>query len=639
MKGYKMNKILVSSFAFAISASLLSKPIQAAEDQNNNISTDTKDDFAGTDDMGRSNFVPSISDLYSIDGKENFDTNIENNNTIKNELSADKLNSGEKEKSVDDDVFNNEGTDTPVQPDEDTSGSNEDANTGGPSTPDEPNEDDNTGEPSTPDQPNEDESTPSEPDNPSDGDTSDSSEGDNSGANEGTDEPSDGDTSDSSEDTNTGESSTPDQPSEDESTPSEPDNPSNDDTSDSNDGDNSGTNDGTDEPTTPDRPDEGGGTPPKPDKPSNGDNTDTNEGTDEPTTPDRPNEGGGTPPKPDKPSNGDNTDTNEGTDEPTNPGRPNGGGGTPPKPDKPSNGDNTDTNEGTDEPTNPGRPNEGGGTPPKPDKPSIGDTSGSNGGTGVPTNPDRPNLTPPQSHYPNKPSNGNHRSVNDDAYQPTQPVKPSNPTRPNLKRPSENTQQNKYQNEINYGDLSVKQDTSQTSSSTNSDRQILNRFNQMSTGSFKYNPFVVNQVKQLNNGEQKISNRDILSILRPQRFDDNAFLNELQKGTNYFKFQYFNPLKSQDYYQNLDNQVLALITGEIGSMPDLKNPKTESASGKYEYHSSSDEEMTETADKNSKNTIDIKFERTLFALITAIFIIFIGVVVGYFVHRKNKNNE
>ncbi len=243
---------------------------------------------------------------------------------------------------------------------------------------------------------------------------------------------------------------------------------------------------------------------------------------------------------------------------------------------------------------------------------------------------------PPRTYYPN---NGNHKSGNDDTYQPTQPVKPSNPTRPSLKRPNENEQPNKYQNDINYGDLSVRQDSNQTSTHTNSDRQILNRFNQMSTGSFKYNPFVVNQVKQLNNGEQKISNRDILSILRPQRFDDNAFLNELQKGTNYFKFQYFNPLKSQDYYQNLDNQVLALITGEIGSMPDLKNPKTESASGKYEYHSSSDEEMTETADKNSKNTIDIKFERILFALITAIFIIFIGVVVGYFVHRKNKNNE
>ena len=32
---------------------------------------------------------------------------------------------------------------------------------------------------------------------------------------------------------------------------------------------------------------------------------------------------------------------------------------------------------------------------------------------------------------------------------------------------------------------------------------------------------------------------------------------------NYFRFQYFNPLKSERYYRNLDEQVLALITGEI----------------------------------------------------------------------------
>ena len=530
MKGYKMNKILVSSFAFAISASLLSKPIQAAEYQNSKISTDAKDNFARTDNIGHSNFAPSISDLYNINGKEDFDTNVENDNTINSELSADKLNSGEKEESVNDD--------TPSEPDEPSDGDTSNSS-----------EDDNTGGQSTPDQPKEDESKPSEPD-----------------------EPSDGGTSDSSEDDNTGETSTSDQPKEEESKPSEPDESGDEDTSDSNDGDNS--------------------------------------------------------------------DTNEGTDKPTNPDSPNEGGGTPPKPDKPSGGDNSDTNEGTDKPTNPDSPNEGEGTPPKPNKPSEGSSPGSNGGTGATTNPERPNLTPPpQTHYPNKSSNGNHRSGNDDVYQPTQPVKPSNSTRSNLKRPNENTQPNKYQNDINYGDLSVRQDSSQTSTHTNSDRQILNRFNQMSTGSFKYNPFVVNQVKQLNNGEQKISNRDILSILRPQRFDDNAFLNELQKGTNYFKFQYFNPLKSQDYYQNLDDQVLALITGEIGSMPDLKNPKTESTSGKYEYHASSDEEMTETADENSKNTIDIKFERILFALIAAIFIIFIGVVVGYFVHRKNKNNE
>ena len=52
---------------------------------------------------------------------------------------------------------------------------------------------------------------------------------------------------------------------------------------------------------------------------------------------------------------------------------------------------------------------------------------------------------------------------------------------------------------------------------------------------------------------------------------ENEYLNSLQKGTSYFRFQYFNPLNSSKYYENLDDQVLALITGEIGSMPELKN--------------------------------------------------------------------
>lgn len=519
MKGYKMNKVLISSFAFAISAALISKPIQAVEDQNNNTSTGTKNKFAETDEMGRSYFAPSISNLYNVDDKENSVSNVENNNIIKNELTDDNLKSDENYDSLNDNVSNNDGSDTHIQPDNPSEGDISDTN-----------EEGGTEETTKSDQPDKDEDKSSKPD-----------------------EPSEGDTSDTKGDGDTGETSKPDKPNKDEESPS------------------------------------------KPDEPSEGDTSDTNEDGDTGETS-----------KPDQPDKDEDTSS---------------------KPDEPSEGDASDTNEGE-------------GSSPKPDKPSDGNTSGSNGGTGTPTKPDRPNLTPPSnSHYPNTPSNGNHESGNGDAYQPTKPIKPSYSARPNLKGSSENAQSNKYQSDFNYGDLAVKEDTNQASTHTKSDRQILNRFNQMSTGSFKYNPFVVNQVKQLNNGEEKISNREILSILRPQRFDDNAFLNELQKGTNYFKFQYFNPLKSQDYYKNLDNQVLALITGEIGSMPDLKNPKTESATGKYEYHSSGDEEMTETADKDSKNTIDIKFERILFALITAIFIIFVGVVVGYFVHRKNKNNE
>ncbi|WP_210143006.1 SdrH family protein [Staphylococcus sp. GDY8P209P] len=589
MKGYKMNKVLISSFAFAISAALISKPIQAVEDQNNNTSTGTKNKFAETDEMGRSYFAPSISNLYNVDDKENSVSNVENNNIIKNELTDDNLKSDENYDSLNDNASNNDGSDTHIQPDNPSEGDISDTN-----------EEGGTEETPKPDQPDKDEDTSSKPD-----------------------EPSEGDTSDTNGDGDTGETSKPDKPNKDEESPSKPDEPSEGDTSDTNeDGD-------TGETSKPDQPDKDEDTSSKPDEPSEGDTSDTNEGGDtgETSKPDQPDKDEDTSSKPDEPSEGDTSDTNE-------------GGGSSPKPDKSSDGNTSGSNGGTGTSTKPDRPNEGGGSSPKPDKPSDGNTTGSNGGTGTPTKPDRPNLTPPSnSHYPNTPSNGNHESGNGDAYQLTKPIKPSYSARPNLKGSSENAQSNKYQSDFNYGDLAVKEDTNQASTHTKSDRQILNRFNQMSTGSFKYNPFVVNQVKQLNNGEEKISNREILSILRPQRFDDNAFLNELQKGTNYFKFQYFNPLKSQDYYKNLDNQVLALITGEIGSMPDLKNPKTESATGKYEYHSSGDEEMTETADKDSKNTIDIKFERILFALITAIFIIFVGVVVGYFVHRKNKNNE
>ncbi|MGX8003924.1 SdrH family protein [Staphylococcus hominis] len=43
---------------------------------------------------------------------------------------------------------------------------------------------------------------------------------------------------------------------------------------------------------------------------------------------------------------------------------------------------------------------------------------------------------------------------------------------------------------------------------------------------------------------------------------------------NTFRFQYFNPLNAKEYYKNLDEQVLSLITSDIGSMPDLKKPKT-----------------------------------------------------------------
>ncbi|PUZ31237.1 SdrH family protein, partial [Staphylococcus arlettae] len=183
-----------------------------------------------------------------------------------------------------------------------------------------------------------------------------------------------------------------------------------------------------------------------------------------------------------------------------------------------------------------------------------------------------------------------------------------------------------------FGDLA----NQQKDSNEDSDSNVMNRFRQLSPGSFKYNPYVLKQVKALNNDDSNVSDSDINAIFSKQKFTDNSYLRELQKSTNYFKFQYFNPIKFDDYYKNLDNQVLSLITGEIGSMPDLKAPKTKKTQGAYEYEESDDTETTQTRQEAEKADKGLKFERVLFTLIAGIIVIFIGVVTTYFIHRRKK---
>ena len=72
----------------------------------------------------------------------------------------------------------------------------------------------------------------------------------------------------------------------------------------------------------------------------------------------------------------------------------------------------------------------------------------------------------------------------------------------------------------------------------------------------------------MGNNNEYISNQDFYRLFRKQSFN-NEYLDYLQKGSNYFRFEYFK--NSKKYYKNLDEQVLALITGEIGSMPELKS--------------------------------------------------------------------
>ncbi len=94
---------------------------------------------------------------------------------------------------------------------------------------------------------------------------------------------------------------------------------------------------------------------------------------------------------------------------------------------------------------------------------------------------------------------------------------------------------------------------------------VSQRFLALANGAYKYNPYILNQINKLGKDYGEVTDEDIYNIIRKQNFSGNAYLNGLQQQSNYFRFQYFNPLKSERYYRNLDEQVLALITGEIGS--------------------------------------------------------------------------
>ncbi|WP_440857918.1 SdrH family protein [Staphylococcus shinii] len=411
--------------------------------------------------------------------------------------------------------------------------------------------------------------------------------------------------------------------------------------------DESNNGDGTDEQPNPNEPNNGDGTDeqPNPDEPNNGD------GTDEQPNPDEPNNGDGTDKPsgggsetPDKPGNGDNGNTQPNPDEPNNGSgsdKPSGGGSE--TPDKPGNGDNGNTQPNPDEPNNGSgsdKPSGGGSETPKPPNEDSDTNKPNNGNHAGPNNSNKPGNNSNLS--PSKPNNQGDSNVTSNQGGNTN--NNSNTNNHSINHANDNNNELQYgsssHHEIASGGVSASYgDLAKNEKSQSNEKQLINRFDQMSSGSFKYNPFVVNQVKQLSSSAKTVTDKDISSVLRRQTFADNAFLNELQKGTNYFKFQYFNVLKSSDYYKNLDNQVLALITGEIGSMPDLKNPKRQQSSGKYEYHSSSEDELTHTTNEQSKNEIDVKFERTLFALITAMIIIFIGMVLGFIVNRKNKKDS
>ncbi|WP_259200566.1 SdrH family protein [Staphylococcus americanisciuri] len=141
--------------------------------------------------------------------------------------------------------------------------------------------------------------------------------------------------------------------------------------------------------------------------------------------------------------------------------------------------------------------------------------------------------------------------------------KPSSPTEHSDKQP-ENTDQ---QTEIPQQG-SAQYRPSQSSIQANNDMGGASATSQLN-GSFKYNP-LNNKLLQQSAHSGDMNQQVIQRLTQKKNFRDNQFLNQLQQDTDYFRFQAFNPLSTRAYYKNLDKQVLGLIAGEVGTMPDLK---------------------------------------------------------------------
>ncbi|HHM2622580.1 TPA: SdrH family protein [Staphylococcus aureus] len=168
---------------------------------------------------------------------------------------------------------------------------------------------------------------------------------------------------------------------------------------------------------------------------------------------------------------------------------------------------------------------------------------------------------------------------------------------------------------------------------------VSQRFLALANGAYKYNPYILNQINKLGKDYGEVTDEDIYNIIRKQNFSGNAYLNGLQQQSNYFRFQYFNPLKSERYYRNLDEQVLALITGEIGSMPDLKKPedKPDSKQRSFKPHEKDDFTVVKKQEDNKKSA-STAYSKSWLAIVCSMMVVF-SIMLFLFVKRNKKKNK
>ncbi|HHC5312030.1 TPA: SdrH family protein [Staphylococcus aureus] len=301
----------------------------------------------------------------------------------------------------------------------------------------------------------------------------------------------------------------------------------------------------------------------------------------------------------------DSNNQNPSPDSKPDPDNPNPGPNPKPDPDKPK--PNPEPKPDPDNPKpkpdpkpDPDKPKPNPDPKPDPDKPKP--------------DPNKPNPNP--SPDPNQPGDSNHSggSKNGGTWNPNA---------------SDGSNQGQWQPNGNQGN----------SQNPTGNDFVSQRFLALANGAYKYNPYILNQINQLGKDYGEVTDEDIYNIIRKQNFSGNAYLNGLQQQSNYFRFQYFNPLKSERYYRNLDEQVLALITGEIGSMPDLKKPedKPDSKQRSFEPHEKDDFTVVKKQENNKKSASTV-YSKSWLAIICSMIAIF-SIMLFLFVKRNKEKNK
>ena len=280
--------------------------------------------------------------------------------------------------------------------------------------------------------------------------------------------------------------------------------------------------------------------------------------------------------------------------------------------------DSNNQNPSSDSKPDPNNPNPGPNPKPDPDKPKPNPDPKPDPKPDPNPNPkpdpNKPNPNP--SPDPNQPGDSNHSggSKNGGTWNPNA---------------SDGSNQGQWQPNGNQGN----------SQNPTGNDFVSQRFLALANGAYKYNPYILNQINQLGKDYGEVTDEDIYNIIRKQNFSGNAYLNGLQQQSNYFRFQYFNPLKSERYYRNLDEQVLALITGEIGSMPDLKKPedKPDSKQRSFEPHEKDDFTVVKKQEDNKKSA-STAYSKSWLAIVCSMMVVF-SIMLFLFVKRNKKKNK